>query len=111
MREYDYGECTGEKGILYEDTKDWCLGWRMTSDPNCTKAPEFEYESADQAQSATVSAVIKTFGGGGYVLRLRGYITDMEKNIELLKKENWIDNRTRSLILEFSAYNAQVGYP
>ena len=103
-----YGECTGENGMLYEDKNDWCLGWRMKGDPNCTKAPEFEYESPDQAQSSTISAGINRYGGGGYVLRLRGYITDMEKNIKRLKIENWVDNRTRSLILEFSVYNAQV---
>ena len=100
--------CTGEKGPAYEDTKSWCLGWVKSTDPNCTKAPEYEYESAEKSETSDISANVRSYGGGGYILRIRGYITDMQKNIELLKKENWIDNRTRALIVEFSVYNAQV---
>ncbi len=33
---------------------------------------------------------------------------DLRERIELLKQENWVDNRTRALIAEFSVYNAQV---
>ena len=32
----------------------------------------------------------------------------MTDNLKLLQKENWIDNRTRSVIVEFAVYNAQV---
>ena len=100
--------CTGEKGPAFEDTKNWCLGWVMEGDANCTKKPEYEYETPEESETVGISASPKTYGGGGYVLRIKGYITDMLDNIQLLKEENWIDNRTRSLVLEFSVYNAQV---
>ena len=29
--------CIGDGGILDEDTRNWCLGWNPTTDPNCTK--------------------------------------------------------------------------
>ena len=76
--------------------------------PNCTQADEFEYKTPEDSESSPVSAGINSYGGGGYVLKLKGYITKMEQNIDTLKRENWVDNRTRSLILEFSVYNAQV---
>ena len=102
--------CTGEKGPAFEDNKNWGLGWCKLSpmDPNCTEKAEFKYETPDESETTSISASPKSYGGGGYVLRFKGYITDMEANINLLKKENWIDNRTRSLVLEFAVYNAQV---
>ena len=51
---------------------------------------------------------MRTYGGGGYVLRLTGYIGDLKDKLTKLKYENWVDNRTRALIVEFSVYNAQV---
>ena len=32
-------ECTGEKGMAYEDDNDWCYGWvPLPKDhPNCTR--------------------------------------------------------------------------
>ena len=102
--------CTGEKGPAFEDNKDWGLGWCMLTptDPNCTEKAEFKYETPAESETTSISASPKSYGGGGYVLRFKGYITDMEANINLLKKENWIDNRTRSLVVEFAVYNAQV---
>ena len=31
--------------------------------------------------------------------------------MELLKTNNWIDNRTRAVLVEFATYNAQVSFP
>ena len=32
-------ECTGEKGMAYEDDNDWCYGWVKLplNHPNCTR--------------------------------------------------------------------------
>ena len=51
---------------------------------------------------------VRTYGGGGYILSLTGYIGDLKDRIQLLKDNNWVDNRTRALLVEFSTYNAQV---
>ncbi len=53
-------------------------------------------------------AGIRNYGGGGYVLKLTGYILDLQERIQLLQRENWVNNRTRALMVEFSSYNAQV---
>ena len=53
---------------------------------------------------------MRNYGGGGYVLRLKGYIDDLKANIETLKEEKWVNNRTRALIVQFSVYNVQVHY-
>ena len=39
---------------------------------------------------------------------MRGYIDDLKDKIKLLQEVKWVNNKTRSLMLEFSVYNAQV---
>ena len=38
-------ECTGEKGMAYEDDNDWCYGWmKLPLDhPNCTRMKGYLY--------------------------------------------------------------------
>ena len=101
-------ECSGEQGIGYEDHNDWCLGWIHTTYPNCTPFKEFEYTDSTTLKSLGTTSGIRDYGGGGYILELRGYIGDLLKKIELLQKQKWVDKKTRATILEFSVYNAQV---
>ena len=50
------------------------------------------------------------YGGGGYVLRLTGFIDVLSKKLRLLKEKNWINNKTRGVFVEFTTYNAQVNH-
>lgn len=68
----------------------------------------FRYTTASELESTSTTAGVRTYGGGGYLLRLTGYIGDLQDRITLMQEENWVDNRTRALIVEFSVYNAQV---
>ncbi|CAB4060671.1 PKD1L2 [Lepeophtheirus salmonis] len=102
-------DCLGEGSISSEDTTSWCENWKAKFlEPNCTEAPEYQYLSATELESLTVSGKINTYSGGGYVLRLQGYIGDLQKRIKKLQQDNWTDNRTRGLLAEFSVYNAQI---
>eukprot|EP00095_Tigriopus_kingsejongensis_P009158 maker-scaffold798_size95657-snap-gene-0.28 protein:Tk09158 transcript:maker-scaffold798_size95657-snap-gene-0.28-mRNA-1 annotation:"polycystic kidney disease protein 1-like 2-like" len=100
--------CTGNGGLSTEDGRDWCLGWIPSTNDNCTKSKEFEYTNSSELQSVSHASAIRTYGGGGYILRLTGFIEELNDKIATLKRENWVDNRTRALIVEFSVYNAQV---
>lgn len=68
----------------------------------------YRYTSATELEAAPITAGINTYGGGGYVFRIKGFIGDVEEKIQMLKEQNWIDNRTRAVFVEFSVYNAQV---
>ena len=91
-----------------EDDQDWCLGWVPVTHPNCTRYKEFEFTSAAELESRPIKAGVRDYGGGGYILPLRGFIDDLKKKIELFQERKWLNNRTRSAIVEFSVYNAQV---
>lgn len=96
-------------------------GWKNTStgDVKNSKNPDgtrfhnpffciYRYTSASDLGATPLSCGVGTYGGGGYVFPLKGYIGDVNDKVETLKKMNWINNRTRAVIVEFSVYNAQV---
>jgi hypothetical protein len=78
--------------------------------PNCTEMDEFKYTAASKLNGSTTASGVHVYTGGGYVLKVKGYITDFQDKMIALKKSNWIDNRTRAVIVEFTTYNAQVIY-
>ena len=97
--------------MAYEDDNDWCDGWvKLPLDhPNCSRTyKEFEYTSAGELKSITTRSGVRDYGGGGYILELRGFIDDLKEKIRIFKEIQWVNNSTRSAILEFSVYNAQV---
>ena len=73
-----------------------------------TRYKEFDFTSATELKSITTSSGVRDYGGGGYILELRGYIEDLKDKIIDFQRVRWVGNRTRSAILEFSVYNAQV---
>jgi len=48
------------------------------------------------------------YGGGGYVVQLRGDRATLFEKIKDLKDGGWIDKYTRAIFLEFTVYNANV---
>ena len=103
-------ECTGEQGISYEETENFCEGWLPVGHPNCTEATqeEYQYVTAGELNANGITGRIRSYGGGGYILKLKGYIDDLHAKMRRLQEVGWADNRTRSLMVEFSVYNAQV---
>ena len=105
-------ECTGNGGLYVEDSRDYCEGWKQIQvggdNDNCTEAAEYRYTTATQLKATPISASMGTYGGGGYILRLKGFIKEVEDRVEALKEHSWIDNRTRAVFVEFAVYNAQV---
>lgn len=51
---------------------------------------------------------LDAYSGGGYVLALKGSRQELSEKIARLVSQNWIDERTRAVIAEFSVYNAQA---
>ena len=88
--------------------RSYCKNWVPLLDVNCTKMEEFEYSTPQQREASNDKADFTYYTGGGYELRLRGHIDTLNERIRTLQVNNWIDNRTRALIVEFSVYNAQV---
>lgn len=103
--------CTGSGGLSVEDDRDYCLGWVPYiegDDQECYEQDEYRYTTSDELDSTPTSAGISDYSGGGYVLKLKGFIGEVEERVQLLKDNAWINNRTRAVMVEFAVYNAQV---
>ena len=102
-------ECTGTRGTSIEDTNDYCTSWTSeeTFAGSCDY-PEFKYENSDTLQTFSSTGRLGTYGGGGYVIRLKGAQAKILERLETLQSLHWIDKRTRAVLLEFSVYNANV---
>ena len=123
MRDY-VDSCTGDLNIPIFDEEDryischfsftnlmfrtFCFGWKPLVSSNCTRMNEFEYRTQAEREAGSLKADYNTYSGGGYELKLKGHIDKLERKLSTIQNSNWIDNRTRALIVEFSVYNAQV---
>ena len=84
------------------------MGWWPLISENCTRMEEFNYKTEKEREAMAFKADYNTYSGAGYELKLKGQIAKLKQRLEILQNNNWIDNRTRALIVEFSVYNAQV---
>ena len=48
------------------------------------------------------------YSGGGYVFQLAGRQSEITSKLTRLKTQDWMDELTRAVFVEFSVYNAQV---
>ncbi|CAI2337433.1 unnamed protein product [Caenorhabditis sp. 36 PRJEB53466] len=86
-------------------------GWSaLESDNGTDAADEYTYKTEDDLKTGTVSGYLSSYGGGGYTVSLSGTVSSMQTLFTQLEDERWIDEYTRAVIIEFSAYNAQVNY-
>jgi len=58
--------------------------------------------------SLPLAGIFTTYGGGGYVIDLTGTKEEILANLDSIKANNWLDRRTRSLLIEFNVYNPNV---
>ena len=102
-------ECTGGRGLSYEDTRNYCIHWMSNgSFPAACQYPEFMYEHSDQLSTFSTMGRLSTYSGGGYVMRLQGTVDKVLHRMDHLQKLSWVDKRTRAVFLEFSVYNANA---
>jgi len=68
----------------------------------------WRYQSSDDMGNLPRSSPRAAYGGGGYVADLGYDLQTARGVIEDLSKNNWMDRRTRALIVEFSIFNSNM---
>ena len=79
----------------------FCCCWLLS-------IPFLFYRSETQREAYSYNSDIRRYSGGGYELKMKGQIAKLKHKLSVLQNNDWIDNRTRALITEFSVYNPQV---
>lgn len=117
--------CRAFSNIINEDQMSYLPGWKGESEhsyvneslplskkgylnPSKSKKDEWNYRSPTELDGLPFLGKLDIYSGGGYVLPLKGSRGDLAARIEALRAQNWIDERTRAVIAEFSVYNAQA---
>ncbi|CAG0880751.1 unnamed protein product [Darwinula stevensoni] len=66
------------------------------------------YTVASKMGTLPIVGRIDIYSGGGYVVKLQGFESEIRSRLRTLQDLDWIDRYTRAVFLEFFTYNAQV---
>lgn len=66
------------------------------------------FQSSIRTKSGPLSAIYKTYKGGGYVVSLGRTYEKTRSVLDELHSLHWLDELTRAVIIDFSLYNANV---
>ena len=73
----------------------------------CSRRPS-SLQSSVRTKSGPLTAIYKTYKGGGYVVSLGRTFEKANRLLNDLREKNWLDQFTRAVIVDFSLYNANV---
>ena len=104
--------CRKDYSVSDEERANFAPAWQ----PKNTNASQysssiyasFRYVDGDQLDSYAYAGDHQTYRGGGYVYELRGRLADLRANLSQLRQLQWIDDRTRAVIIQFPLYNPNV---
>lgn len=68
----------------------------------------FQYRSSPQLDTYWYVGDHGEYAGGGYVYDFRGSLSQLRSNLSVLHRLGWIDEQTRTVILQISLYNANI---
>ena len=68
----------------------------------------FIYKSGKELDTYIYIGDYGTYDGGGYVYEFRGRLSDLQNNLSQLHEFEWIDKKTRAVIIQCSLYNPNV---
>jgi polycystin 1L2 len=89
-----------------EDKSNYGISWQPLNGLNAR--PEYFYRDSSELHTYPYIGNNAVYGGGGYVLELKGDIPTLLSKVKRLQDEKWIDKYTRAVFVDFTIYNAQV---
>jgi polycystin 1L2 len=103
-------QCNDAYSIGRQDDSPYGVGW-VPFEGNSTvnnSRLEYTYSSWRDLNSYPISGTQAFYAGGGYLVELKGNLSDVIDTLQQLQAEKWVDGYTRAVIFEFTIYNAQV---
>jgi polycystin 1L2 len=96
------------------DSKDFSFNWSSFNSsfiPNIEMLntyKSFQHMSASSLENYPYMTGLNTYLGDGYVLNLTGSLNEVQSNLTLLRKLNWIDRQTRAIFIQFLLFNPNI---
>ncbi|ESO90833.1 hypothetical protein LOTGIDRAFT_163719 [Lottia gigantea] len=100
-------DCTASYWMGYDDTGCYNQSWKNeVPEPDSPENfTEWSYQSSWQLSLTPFIGNQATYPGSGFVLEIPLNKTAAKMKLLELEKQNWIDERTRGLFIEFTLYN------
>jgi polycystin 1L2 len=96
------------------DSKDFSFNWTSFNSsfiPNIEMLntyKSFQHMSASSLDNYPYMTGLNTYLGDGFVLNLTGSLNEVQSNLTLLRKMNWIDRQTRAIFIQFLLFNPNI---
>ena len=105
-----FPSCLPDYSRSSEDTSNsYRPGWMLngTTDESYSRSIQraFQYQTSDQLDSYLYLGNHANYRGGGYVYGFRGSLADLRSNVSMLRHLEWINNRTRAILIDLTLYN------
>jgi polycystin 1L2 len=103
-------KCLHDYNLLNEEKDSYAPGWinKTTQLNNSSISRAFEYRTSDELDTYVYVGDHGSYNGDGYVYEFRGRLNDIRTNLSQLHQFEWIDRRTRAVIIQLSLYNPNV---
>ena len=108
--------CVDDYSRSNEDRQSYQLKWMMPT--NMTEKDKrismsstgkaFRYRLGKELDTYPYIGQHATYSSGGYVYEFRPSETSVRPNLTELRLFNWIDHRTRAVLIQMTLYNANV---
>ena len=104
--------CRDDYSLLDEEQMSFAPGWQRSNNSASGYSPSidrsFRYSHGDELDTTVYMGDHQTYGAGGYVYEFRGRLSDLRANLSQLRQLQWIDDRTRAVMIQFTLYNPNV---
>ena len=102
--------CQDDYHSSNEEKRSFTPAWlnETTQQSNFSIEQAFRYRSEKELNSYTYAGSYASYPGDGYAYELRGRLSDLQINVSRLHRLQWIDDRTRAVIIQLNLYNPNV---
>lgn len=106
VRQY-FNHCDADYTFSNQEKRSFTLKWinQTTQISNSSIDQAFAYQSDKVLDSYINIGRYNTYDSGGYVYQFRGRLSSLYGNISELHQLQWINSRTRAVIIELTLYN------
>ncbi len=100
-----FQNCSGSYSIIEEENRNFKYGWVPLNFNDNKPDPGFAYNNSIELMTQPKQEFLGYYGGGGYVIDFERDAETTKEFIDYLIKNNWVDEQTRAIFIEFLIYN------
>ncbi len=105
-------ECEYDYSLFNEENQSFEPGWTNDTSEDGEYSSSilkaFQYQLSENIDTYAYVGEHGTYSGNGYVYEFRGSLSNLRSNLSELHQLQWIDEKTRAIIIQITLYNPNV---